>query len=91
MARGKSGDTGYEQLGAATRLGQLDRERAAILKAYPALRRAKESIGSVSVGQRPRRKISAAARKRMSAGMRRFWARRKGQTKPKAEKPKPES
>ena len=87
MARGKSIRTGYAQLGAAARLGQLERERADILKAYPALRRTNGSAGTLSIGPRPRRKASAAARKAMSAGMRRFWAKRKGRMKPKPESP----
>ncbi len=39
----------------------------------------------VEIGARPRpRRFSAAARRRMSAGMRKFWARRRAEGKVKA-------
>ena len=64
----------WAQLGASTRLAQLDRERAEILKAFPNLRR-----GSPThlAGVRPKRRISAKARKAMKEGMKRYWAKRK--------------
>jgi hypothetical protein len=63
------------RLGAAARLKELERERGHILKMFPILRtRAYASAAAVGV---PVRRPSAAARRAMSEGMRRFWARRK--------------
>ena len=63
----------WARLGAATRLRELDAERATILKEFPELKwaRAGASFGGV------RRKLTADARKKLSAGMRKYWARRK--------------
>jgi hypothetical protein len=68
----------WVRLGALARLGQLDRERAAILKEFPNLRR---GVPTDIPGIRPTRRISAKARKAMSEGMRRFWAKRKAAEK----------
>ena len=65
----------WARLGARARLQEIDQERAAILKAFPELKRG----GHAVAGPGPRRKISAAARRAMSAGMRKYWARRKAQ------------
>ena len=65
-------EQGWAKLGAATRLAELNRERAMILKMFPELRR-----GDTSSPGKTRRRFSAAARRRMSEGMRKFWARRK--------------
>lgn len=54
--------------GARERLKQLDAERAAILRAFP---------DSGKSGIKPRRTVSEKDRAAMSAGMRRFWRRRK--------------
>jgi hypothetical protein len=81
MVRGR-GQNAWAELGAATRLEQIDRERVAILKAFPRLRR-KAMPTPLSIGARPRRTISAAARRAMSAGMKRFWAKRKAQAQAK--------
>jgi ABC-type branched-subunit amino acid transport system ATPase component len=62
-------------IGAAARLKQLDRERADILKMFPSLR-LRTSASAMALGA-PRRRPSAQARRAMSEGMRRFWARRK--------------
>ena len=62
-------------IGAAAKLKQLDRERSAILKMFPSLR-AQASATVATLGA-PRRRPSAQARRAMSEGMRRFWARRK--------------
>lgn len=83
MAAKKMGRQNWAELGARVRLSQLDAERAAILKAFPHLRRG--PLPDLAVAARPRRKISAAARKAMSAGMKKFWARRKAlDKKPKS-------
>ena len=81
MAKGISGRTEYAQLGAAVRLSQIERERAAILKAFPGLGDTKGGTAQLAIGEPPRRRVSAAARRAMSAGMRRFWARRKANAK----------
>jgi hypothetical protein len=75
----------WARIGAHTRLVQIEQERIAILKAFPELRR----NGSVPAGDAvlvvpPKRQFSAAARRRMSAGMRKFWARRKAEARAKA-------
>lgn len=68
----------WARLGAAARLVEIETERAAILKAFPELK-----AGTPGSAAKPgrRRKISAVARRAMSAGMRRYWARRKSQGK----------
>jgi hypothetical protein len=56
----------------------IEQERQAILKVFPDLRRAGTvSLANGAIGHRPKRQFSAAAKRRMSAGMRRYWARRK--------------
>ena len=70
----------WARLGAGARLTELDRERAAILKAFPELRR-KGAPAAVSASDKPKRRFSDAARRRMSAGMLKFWARRRAEGK----------
>lgn len=71
----------FARLGAIARLQQIDRERAEILASFPELKK-KGALTALAVGApAPRRKVSAAARRAMSEGMRRFWARRKSQAK----------
>lgn len=60
----------YARIGAAVRLGQLAAEVAAIKRAFPGI-----TVDAVEVGVK--RTFSAAAKKRMSAGMRRYWAKRR--------------
>jgi hypothetical protein len=78
----------WAHLGAAARLKELDDERAAILKAFPALnsasaratraRIAKENVETSDYDARParrkRRTMSAAARKRISDAQKKRWA-----------------
>ena len=64
----------WAQLGASTRLAQLENERARIFQVFPNLRRGRPTDFAQI---RPKRRISAKARKAMSEGMRRFWAKRK--------------
>jgi hypothetical protein len=69
-------------LGAIARLQQLDQERRAIFAAFPDLRRGaaqptQSADAGPARGRRRRRRLSAEARKRMSAGMKRYWAKRK--------------
>jgi hypothetical protein len=69
----------WARLGAMTRLQKLDEERASILKAFPELRRASSKLAASGTfnSYRTKRQFSAAARRRMSAGMRKYWARRR--------------
>lgn len=69
------------QLGAVERLKQLDRERASILKMFPGLLQSRLVRATGGMVLKQRRKPSAAARRAMSEGMRRFWARRKAAMK----------
>jgi len=66
----------WARIGAGMRLRELEVERAAILKRFPELRRA----GVAAAGSRAGlRKLSPAARRKLSAGMRKYWARRKAE------------
>lgn len=80
----------WARLGAASRLRELDEERSAILKAFPGLRSASgparrgvtakaadAASGSAAPIVRKRRKMSAAARKRISDAQRKRWAAQK--------------
>ena len=60
----------WERLGARARLNEIETERAAILKEYPELRRATSTGANALAKASGTRKLSAAARRRMSAGMR---------------------
>jgi hypothetical protein len=71
MKADKSFVEAFAVLGARERLKQLDAERASIVAAFP------ELDWHVKAGKTRRRVASPAARKAMSDGMRRFWARRK--------------
>jgi hypothetical protein len=64
--------------GAIVRLQEIDRERSAIFSMFPDLRRGKPSVVADAAGApRRRRTMSAAAKRSMSAGMRKYWAKRK--------------
>jgi len=80
MPRPSSVHAQFARLGAMARLQQIDRERASILAAFPDLKR-KGALSSLGTTGIPKRKVSAAARRAMSEGMRKFWARRKSQAK----------
>lgn len=60
-------------LGAKTRLEQLDLERLKILTAFPELAK--------SASSRASRRLSPAAKRALSEGMRKYWARRKAKDK----------
>ena len=77
MAEPKTSQREWARLGARTRLFAIEQERAAILKAFPELRRGPAAV--VSPSGKPKRQFSAAAKRRMSAGMRRYWARRRAE------------
>jgi len=67
----------WAKLGAAGRLREIEQERRDILDAFPELKTESRSRADGS----PRRTMSPEAKKRMSAGMRRFWAKRKAAAK----------
>ena len=76
----------WARLGAMTRLQQIEAERRAIFAAFPELRRGAGVVPQAAAdqprrrgGSRKGRKLSSEARKRMSEGMRKYWARRKAQ------------
>ena len=61
----------WARLGAQARLAEIEEERAAILAEFP-------DLGSMSErGATSRRRLSPAARKKLSDGMRRYWAKQK--------------
>lgn len=72
------------RLGAQARLEALDREREAILRSFPGIRRgsATQSTANDHRVRRGRRPMSAAERKAVSARMKKYWAgRRKASSK----------
>lgn len=66
----------WAQLGALARLAQIEQERLSILDAFPGLR-GSDLAGPSSKPPKARRTISPKGRQAMSAGMRRYWAKRK--------------
>ena len=67
------------RLGAKSRLEELRREEASIHRAFPDLfagARGRRSNGTGASGKR-RRRMSAAARKAVSARMKKYWAARR--------------
>ena len=90
--RSNSQQQEWARLGATSRLAELDIERTAILRAFPDLLRGAAAIRA-TVGRAPagvdalgrrRRVISSQGRKRMSEGMRKYWAKRKAAEKKEA-------
>ena len=76
MAKSESARLQWARIGAEARLRELEEERATILAAFPELRGSGRAGAARQTGGK-RRTMSAAARRRMSAGMRKYWARRK--------------
>jgi hypothetical protein len=74
MSRQSASLKKWVRLGAYTRLAEMDFERADILKAFPDFRRGAPAETS---GLRPKRRISAKARKAMKEGMKRKAAEKK--------------
>jgi hypothetical protein len=66
----------WAKLGANARLAEINQERAAIFKAFPDLRKGAKSV-EVRADGKPKRRFSEAAKARMSAGMRKYWAKRR--------------
>jgi len=71
----------WARLGAKARLVEIDQERAEILREYPDLGRS--SLGGAA-HRRSRPKLTPAAKRKLSAGMRKYWARRKALAAAKA-------
>jgi hypothetical protein len=69
----------WARLGAAARLSQIQEERTLILRVFPELRNGRAAQRLGLGGPTRRRTISPAGRKAMSAGMRKYWARRKAE------------
>jgi len=66
------------RLGAAARLSAIDQERQAILRAFPGLRAGTPpTAGAPEAGtpRKRRRRLSAAARKRISDAQKARWAK----------------
>jgi len=64
--------------GAVARLKEIDEEIRSIYEAFPELKGSAKNLRATEGSlPKPRRTMSPEARKRMSAGMRKFWARRK--------------
>lgn len=70
----------WARIGAGARLLEIENERKAILKEFPELK----GSGGASRPGRTRPKLTAAARRKLSAGMRKYWARRKAQAASKS-------
>ena len=70
------------RLGAGARLEELDRERRAILQAFPGLAFKRHEAPAAEPRKKPRkkrRKATAAERKAASERMRKYWAAKKQQ------------
>ena len=77
MASSTTSKDNWARIGARTRLAEIERERQEILRQYPEYRGTGRTAAAVV--RAPRKKLSAAAKRRLSAGMRKYWARRKAQ------------
>ena len=65
------------RLGAHARLLQIDKERSALLRAFPGIHREADREARWVGGGSQKRKLSPAARKRLSAAMRMYWVKKK--------------
>ena len=95
MAKKYSGSLLHDwaRRGATARLVELELERSAILSAFPDLARGTRgsrpafgvsAAAPVDALGRRRRRISSQGRKRMSEGMRKYWAKKKAAEKKEA-------
>ena len=76
----------WARRGATARLAEIESERTAILLSFPDLASSKRSVKAdrtpaVDMLGRRRRRILAAGKKRMSEGMRKYWAKRRAAEK----------
>lgn len=69
----------WARRGALVRLEEIETEKATIFATFPDLRQRRTGVARATNGNQPpkRRKMSAAARRRMSAGMKKYWAKRR--------------
>jgi hypothetical protein len=79
VANNRTREREWALKGAGARLIEMDQEREAILRAFPELRRAGGREIAVVPVRRTRPKLTAAAKRKLSAGMRKYWAKRKAQ------------
>lgn len=66
----------WAKLGASLHLADLEREEAAIFRAFPGLRRGRTEVPETAPAKR-RPRMSPAARRAVSARMKAYWAKRK--------------
>ena len=76
MAVGTTQMNEWAKLGASLRLADLEREEAAIFRAFPGLRRGRTEVLGTPPAKR-RRQMSPAARRAVSQRMKAYWAKRK--------------
>jgi hypothetical protein len=76
MAAGTAQMNDWAELGASLRLAELEREEAAIFKAFPALRKERPEVRGTGLAKQ-RRRMSPASRRAVSARMKTYWAKRK--------------
>ena len=88
MAKQKAEILKWARVGAASRLRELDEERALIVKAFPGLTpgsssasRAGSKAAAAVPNVRKRRQMSAAARKRISDAQKKRWAAQRSSKK----------
>jgi hypothetical protein len=91
MTQTATPESHWQRLGATLRLREIEEEKAQILAAYPELRHGQAALspeGAPASAPRwrapenatqgaGRRRMSPEAKKRMSEGMRKWWAKRK--------------
>lgn len=81
----KQNTLAFARIGAQHRLNQLATEQSQILKLFPGLKPSASTAitfaSSASPAPRARRKMSAAARKAVSARMKKYWAGRRASKK----------
>lgn len=78
----------YAQLGARSRLAELDAEASAIRAAFPSLSLPSQHSATAENGTPRRRTMSAAAKKAISARMKIYWTERKKKNAVVSKKPR---
>ena len=71
----------WARIGATQRLKELQQEEAEIFSAFPELRGTHSRSSSTAAPATKRRTISAAGRKAVRAGMRKYWAKKRAEKK----------
>ncbi len=79
MARNLDLQKQWARVGAQARLKELLAETAEIYRVFPVLRRQKAgaTVAAGTTGTSKKRRFSAAGKRAISEGMRKYWARRK--------------